>query len=217
MASVLRVLALFLFAAACADAASIVVTNKCGYTVHPAAIPGGGTQLNTGDSWFIDVPAGTQNGRVWGRTGCGFIINGTLGQCQTGDCGGTLVCKKVGAQPITLAEYSLGKKGGMDYFDISLVHGFNAPMSFLPTGGAKCSRGGPSCPVQEITFDCPSEQRQKAGCSNPCDGKGSNCGPNNGTQYFKQRCPQTITYPRDTKNTIYTCPAGTNYEITFCP
>jgi hypothetical protein len=212
----LRVVALLLAAVACADAVSIVVTNKCGYTIHPAAIPGGGTELNTGDSWFIDVPAGTQNGRVWGRTGCGFVINGTLGQCQTGDCGGTLVCRRVGAEPITLAEYSLGK--AMDYFDISLVHGFNAPMSFLPTGdgASKCARGGPSCPVQEITFDCPFEQRRKAGCGNPCDGKAS-CGPNNGTEYFKQRCPQTITYPKDTRGTVYTCPSGTNYEITFCP
>jgi len=48
-----------------------------------AVLPGGSTELNTGDSWFIDMLAGMQNGHVWGRTGCGFIINGTLGQCQT--------------------------------------------------------------------------------------------------------------------------------------
>jgi hypothetical protein len=222
MASVLRLLAvLLLTAATAADVVTIVVTNKCGYTVWPAALPGGGTVLNTGESWSIHVPAGTRNGRVWGRTGCGFITNGTmLGQCQTGDCGGTLACSKVGFSPATLAEYSLGTgRGGADYFDVSLVHGFNAPMSFLPSGGSgasRCVRGGPSCPVQEITFDCPFEQRAKAGCNNPCDGKGS-CGPNNGTEYFKKVCPQTITYPRDTTNTIYTCPAGTNYVITFCP
>lgn len=220
MASVLRVLALLLVGAAVADAASIVVTNKCAYTVWPAALPGGGTVLNTGESWPIDVPAGTRSGRVWGRTGCGFVTNGTLGQCQTGDCGGTLACSKVGFEPITLAEYSLGGTGA-DRFDISLVHGFNAPMSFLPAsgggGGARCGRGGPSCPVQEITFDCPSEQRRVAGCGNPCDGKSSSCGPNNGTEYFKKACPQTITYPRDTTNTVFTCPAGTSYEITFCP
>ncbi|KAL6894524.1 hypothetical protein ACP4OV_008622 [Aristida adscensionis] len=221
MASVVRLLSLLLLAAASASAAgavTIAVTNKCGYTVWPAALPGGGTELNTGEQWLITVPAGTRNGRVWARTGCGFIINGTLGQCQTGDCGGTLVCKRVGAQPVTLAEYSLAAAagGGADSFDISLVHGFNAPMAFRPAGGAKCARGGPSCPVQEITFNCPSEQRQKAGCANPCDGK-SSCGPNKGTQYFKKSCPEVITYPKDTKNTIYTCPAGTNYEITFCP
>ena len=223
MAPGLRVLALLLVAAAvavAADAASIVVTNKCAYTVWPAALPGGGTVLNTGESWPIDVPAGTRSGRVWGRTGCGFVTNGTLGQCQTGDCGGTLVCGKVGSEPITLAEYSLAGTGG-DQFDISLVHGFNAPMSFLPSGGggaSRCARGaGPSCPVQEITFDCPSEQRRVAGCGNPCDGQSSSCGPNNGTEYFKKACPQTVTYPRDTSNTIFTCPAGTSYEITFCP
>ncbi|KAJ1294298.1 hypothetical protein BS78_01G135600 [Paspalum vaginatum] len=218
MASVIRLVAVVLLSAAVADAVSIVVTNKCSYTVWPAALPGGGTQLNTGDSWFLDVPSGTRNGRVWGRMGCGFIINGTLGQCQTGDCSGTLACRQVGAEPVTLAEYSLGKTGGgggADQFDISLAHGFNSPMSFLPSG--KCARGGPSCPVQEITFNCPSEQRRVAGCGNPCDGQGNGCGPNNGTEYFKMSCPQTITYPRDTSGTVFTCPAGTNYEITFCP
>ncbi|XP_066324452.1 protein P21-like [Miscanthus floridulus] len=217
MASVLRLLAVLLAAAVVTDAVTIVVTNKCGYTVWPAALPGGGTVLNTGESWSIDVPAGTRSGRVWGRTGCGFIANGTLGQCQTGDCGGTLACSKVGFEPITLAEYSLATgAGGADQFDISLVHGFNAPMSFLPSA-SRCARGGPSCPVQEITFNCPSEQRRVAGCGNPCDGKSSSCGPNNGTEYFKKACPQTITYPRDTTNTVFTCPTGTNYKITFCP
>ncbi|KAJ1294297.1 hypothetical protein BS78_01G135500 [Paspalum vaginatum] len=219
MASVLHLLAVLLVAAAGADAVTIVVTNKCGYTVWPAALPGGGgAQLNTGDSWSINVAPGT-SGSVWGRTGCGFITNnGTqLGQCQTGDCGGTLACATLGFSPITLAEYTLGSHGGTDYFDISLVHGFNAPMSFLPAAGASgCARGGPSCPVQEITFDCPSDQRAKAGCNNPCDGK-SGCGPNNGTEYFKKACPETVTYVGDTDNTTYTCTSGTNYQITFCP
>ncbi|KAL6894523.1 hypothetical protein ACP4OV_008621 [Aristida adscensionis] len=217
MASTLRLLALLVLAAASADAVTIVISNNCSYPVWPAALPGGGAELFPGNAWFLDVPAGTRNGRVWARTGCGFIINETLGQCQTGDCGGTLICKQVGAPPATLAEYSLGAgAGGVDYFDISLVHGFNAPMAFRPSGDAKCPRGGPSCPVQEITFNCPFEQRAKGGCNNPCDGK-ANCGPNNGTEYFKKACPETITYPKDTSNTIYTCPAGTNYEITFCP
>ncbi|RCV41583.1 LOW QUALITY PROTEIN: hypothetical protein SETIT_9G148400v2 [Setaria italica] len=211
---------LCLLAAAAADAATIVVTNKCGYTVWPAALPGGGTVLNTGDSWSIDVPAGTRNGRVWGRMGCGFIANGTLGQCQTGDCGGTLVFGKVGFSPVTLAEYSLGggSGGGADYFEISLVHGFNAPMSFLPSGGgaSRCASAGRRAPCRRsITFNCPFEQRAKAGCNNPCDGRSGSCGPNNGTEYLKKSSPQTITHPRATP--IYTCPPGTNYEITFCP
>ncbi|WVZ60028.1 hypothetical protein U9M48_010100 [Paspalum notatum var. saurae] len=216
MASVLRLLAVLLLAAAAAsDAVTIVVTNKCAYTVWPAALPGGGgAQLNTGDSWSIDVAPET-SGSVWGRTGCGFITNnGTqLGQCQTGDCGGTLACSKLGFSPLTLAEFTLGSHGGTDYFDISLVHGFNAPMSFLPAAGGRCARGGPSCPVQEITFDCPSDQRATAGCNNPCDGK-SGCGPNNGTEYFKKACPETVTYVGDTDNTTYTCTSGTNYQIT---
>ncbi|KAK9276839.1 hypothetical protein L1049_006376 [Liquidambar formosana] len=38
-----------------------------------------------------------------------------------------------GAPPNTLAEYALNQFNGLDFFDISLVEGFNVPMDFSPT------------------------------------------------------------------------------------
>ncbi|CAD6206057.1 unnamed protein product [Miscanthus lutarioriparius] len=107
--SVLHVLPLVLvLLAAAADAATFTVTNNCPYTVWAAAVPGGGQQLDNGQTWSIDVPAGTTGGRVWARTGCSFDGSGN-GRCQTGDCGGVLQCTQYGQPPNTLAEYGLNQ------------------------------------------------------------------------------------------------------------
>uniref|UniRef100_J3LRC7 Thaumatin-like protein n=1 Tax=Oryza brachyantha TaxID=4533 RepID=J3LRC7_ORYBR len=56
-------LPLFLLVAV-ADAATFTITNRCQYTVWPAAVPsGGGAKLDPGQTWTIDVPAGTTGGR----------------------------------------------------------------------------------------------------------------------------------------------------------
>uniref|UniRef100_A0A0D3FM33 Thaumatin-like protein n=1 Tax=Oryza barthii TaxID=65489 RepID=A0A0D3FM33_9ORYZ len=100
--SSVHLLLLVVVLAAAGDAVTFTIVNKCGYTVWPAALPSGdGNQLDPGQSWAVYVPAGTKGARVWGRTGCGFISGGSLGQCQTGDCGGTLRCAAVGAPPVT--------------------------------------------------------------------------------------------------------------------
>lgn len=56
--------------------------------------------------------------------------------CGTGDCGsGKLECAGAGANPpATLAEFTLNGDGGMDFFDVSLVDGYNLPMLVAPTG-----------------------------------------------------------------------------------
>nr|POE53043.1 serine racemase [Quercus suber] len=70
-----------------AHAARFDITNNCPYTVWAAAVPGGGRQLNSRQSWPLDVNAGTTGARIWARTGCSFDGSGR-GRCQTGDCGG---------------------------------------------------------------------------------------------------------------------------------
>ncbi|KAE8671575.1 putative Elicitor-responsive protein [Hibiscus syriacus] len=117
-----------------AHAAVFEIRNDCSYTVWAAASPGGGRRLNPSQSWTINVPAGTSMARIWGRTNCNFDGSGR-GRCQTGDCGGLLQCKGWGAPPNTLAEYALNQFGNMDFYDISLVDGFNIPMVFGPTSG----------------------------------------------------------------------------------
>ncbi|KAK4256178.1 hypothetical protein QN277_009076 [Acacia crassicarpa] len=77
------------------------VTNRCPYTVWAAAVPSGGQQLNPGETWILNVAAGTTGSRIWGRTNCNFDGSGH-GKCQTGDCGGLLECKDYGTPPNTL-------------------------------------------------------------------------------------------------------------------
>ncbi|KAI4354079.1 hypothetical protein L6164_002979 [Bauhinia variegata] len=109
--------ALGLTFAAITQAARFDVTNRCRYIVWAAAVPGGGRQLNSGQSWAINVAAGTKGARIWARTGCSFDGSGH-GRCQTGDCGGLLQCQAYGAPPNTLAEYALNQFINLDFFDI---------------------------------------------------------------------------------------------------
>ncbi|CAN6309950.1 unnamed protein product [Urochloa humidicola] len=222
-------LLLLLAAAAFADAATFTVTNKCPYTVWAAAVPGGGKQLDNGQTWTINVPAGTTGGRVWARTGCTFDGNGN-GHCQTGDCGGVLQCTGYGQAPNTLAEFGLNTPFmGLDFFDISLVDGFNVPMDFSPTGAnaASCPKGGPRC-AADVTAQCPAALQAPGGCNNPCTvfrtdeycctGSAANtCGPTDYSRYFKGQCPDAYSYPKDDATSTYSCPGGTDYNVVFCP
>lgn len=137
-----------LTAAGKASAATFVITNLCPFTMWPAAIPaGGGTQLEPGQTWLFKVPAGT-GGRVWGRTGCRFAPSGH-GWCASGDCAGALRCQLSGKPPATLAEFTIGGGGGApaDYYDLSVVDGFNLPMDFRCDGEVHTIRcRNPGCP-----------------------------------------------------------------------
>ncbi|WJX47951.1 hypothetical protein P8452_34583 [Trifolium repens] len=93
---------------------------------------GGGRQLNQGETWSIDIPAGTSSGRVWGRTGCSFDGSGR-GSCQTGDCGGALSCTLSGQPPLTIAEFTLNAWNNLDSINLSVIDGFNVPMQFSST------------------------------------------------------------------------------------
>nr|CAD1819588.1 unnamed protein product [Ananas comosus var. bracteatus] len=200
-----------------AAASTFNVVNRCSYTVWGAASPGGGAQLNPGQSWTFNVADGTTGGRVWARTGCSFDSNGN-GHCQTGDCGGVLACTGYGQNPNTLAEYALNQSGGLDYFDISLVAGFNVPLSFKPTSNGCTS--GPSC-AADINASCPAALRVPGGCDDPCTifgtpeyccPSGSSCNPTGYSKFFKGQCPQAFSYPDDYAGTTFTCPGNTNYQ-----
>ena len=105
---------------------------------------------------------------------------------------------------------------------ISLVDGFDVPMEFSPTSGG-CTRGI-NC-TEDIIGQCPNELKAPGGCNNPCtvfktdqyccdSGK---CGPTNYSRFFKTRCPDAYSYPKDDQTSTFTCPAGTNYRVVFCP
>ena len=154
---------LFLLAAftAGASAATFTIKNNCGYTVWPAGIPvGGGTQLDPGQTWTVNVPPGT-SGRFWGRTGCSF--NGGSGHCDSGDCAGALSCTLSGQPPATLAEYTIGGTGNpQDYYDISVVDGYNQPMAFSCSTGVGLVCTYPSCPD---AYQYPTDDTKTHSCS----------------------------------------------------
>jgi Thaumatin family len=216
-------LSLLLFSSllfALANAATFTVKNQCSYTVWAAASPGGGRQLNSGETWTLNVAAGTTGARIWGRTGCSFDSNGN-GKCQTGDCG-KLVCTGYGSPPNTLAEFALNQYANKDFYDISLVDGFNIPMNFVPAGG--CNSAGAHCSAN-VNANCPSQLKTTGGCLNPCQVFKTNeyccnsgtCSATTYSKYFKNLCPQAYSYPKDDASSTFTCPAGTNYNVVFCP
>uniref|UniRef100_A0A2P2NIH1 Thaumatin-like protein 1 n=1 Tax=Rhizophora mucronata TaxID=61149 RepID=A0A2P2NIH1_RHIMU len=207
------------------NAATFQIRNECPYTVWAAASPGGGRRLNRGQTWTLNVPAGTKMARIWGRTKCQFDGSGR-GHCQTGDCGGVLQCKGWGSPPNTLAEYALNQYGNLDFYDISLVDGFNIPMEFSPTTGGSGKCKNLVC-TADINGQCPAQLRTAGGCQNPCtvfktneycctQGYGT-CGPTNFSRFFKTRCPDAYSYPQDDPSSTFTCPGGTNYKVVFCP
>ncbi|PHT66195.1 Thaumatin-like protein [Capsicum annuum] len=96
------------------------------------------------------------------------------------------------AHPQTLAEYALNQFNNLDFFNISL---------------------------------CPKELRTSGGCNNPCTVFNTNeycctsgdCGETNYSKFFKQRCPNSFSYPQDDAINTLICPSGTKYRVVFCP
>ncbi|KAL3808855.1 hypothetical protein ACJIZ3_000201 [Penstemon smallii] len=194
------------FLITCTNAATFDITNRCSYAVWAAASPGGGRRLDSGQAWQINVAPGTLRHCIWGRTNCNFDGNGR-GQCETGDCNG----------------FALNQPNNLDFVDISLVDGFNIPVEFSPTTGV-CRNLRCTAPIND---QCPNELRAPGGCNNPCtvyntneycctNGPGS-CGPTPLSRFFKERCPDAYSYPQDDPTSLFTCPAGTNYRVVFCP
>ncbi|GMP27137.1 hypothetical protein CsSME_00003263 [Camellia sinensis var. sinensis] len=225
--------------------ATFTIVNQCSYTVWPGILSGAGTPplsstgfaLLTGESTAIPVPT-AWSGRLWGRTFC--TTDSTTGKftCATGDCGSsTIQCSGSGAAPpATLAEFTLNGAGGLDFYDVSLVDGYNLPMLVVPqggTGGGNCTATG--C-VVDLNGSCPSELRvmsdggaKNVACKSACDAFGDpqyccsgayatpdTCKPTSFSEYFKSACPRAYSYAYDDGSSIFTC-ASADYVITFCP
>ncbi|GFQ01335.1 thaumatin-like protein [Phtheirospermum japonicum] len=211
----------FLFLIQTTHAIIFNIQNNCRYTVWPAAVPGGGRRLDPGQSWTIGFPNGPNLAKIWARTNCTFDSSGR-GSCLTGDCNGRLECGSYGAPPHTVAEYGLNSFGHKDYYDISVMEGFNVPMEFTPTTNG-CTR--PVRCAADITGECPSELRVAGGCHNPCTVHkttqycchSGRCRPTELSRFFKRRCRDAFTYPEDDPTSTFTCPPGTSYRVVFCP
>lgn len=135
---------------------------------------GGGFKLVAGQTQAFTIAGNTQAARFWPRTGCGLDASGHL-SCETGDCplppagytgsnDGTQ-CVDGSAQvggnpPATIAEFTLGGSGPQanfpDFYDISLVDGFNVPIEVVPLDGSGVQgTGNFSCGTSACkAFDC---------------------------------------------------------------
>ncbi|KAM7253227.1 hypothetical protein ACFE04_025845 [Oxalis oulophora] len=207
------------------------IINNCKETIWPAVtgenFNGDGFALKSGQSMVFNAPVGWTSGRIWGRTGCNFDKDGN-GPCQTGACGTTLKCNASGKPPISLAEFTLGN---LDYYDISLVDGFNLPITLTPVNGkGNCSVTG--CD-KDLRLDCPPELAAKSngkvvGCRSACDafntdaycckgvfGNAVTCQASFYSNKFKDACPTAYSYAYDDPSSIRTC-SGTDYVVSFC-
>ncbi|GLU04587.1 hypothetical protein SLE2022_217250 [Rubroshorea leprosula] len=214
--------------------ATFNIINKCDYTVWPGTL--GNTQL---DSTGFELPSGGSrsfqahpnwSGRFWGRTGC--TSDPTTGQltCLTGDCRSNQVeCNgNAASPPATLAEFTIGS-GTQDFYDVSLVDGYNLPMIVEPSGGSGTCQ--PTGCVNDLNRMCPKELRVGSGdaCKSACDAFGNPeyccsgaygspaiCKPSMYSEIFKSACPRSYSYAYDDATSTFTC-TGADYTITFCP
>jgi len=238
-----------------ASSRTFTVYNACPFTVWPAvytdpskgsAVPVGATgwEAPTNSSQTILVPDNWAAGRIWGRRACDFSTVQGPNSCLTGGCEGGLNCTQAGVQPATLAEWTLSPTpDAFDYYDVSLVDGFDLPMRITNDKG---------CPVAECPVDlisgCPDALKgpvdpsgNVVGCKTSCfanvdgnPGNSTNCcsGAFNTAEkcpssnvayydYFKGRCPNSWAYTFDESsgNALKTCIGSSqaDYTLTFCP
>lgn len=132
---------------------------------------------------------------------------------------------KGAAPPVTLAELTLG--GETDFYDVSLVDGYNLPVVIE---GVNCAAAGCAADVNRM---CPPELRvgeAAVACRSACNAFGgeefccsgefatpAKCRPTAYSEVFKSACPDSYSYAYDDTSSIFTCAAAGEYAVTFCP
>ncbi|EFO86462.1 hypothetical protein CRE_18332 [Caenorhabditis remanei] len=217
-----------------AESRKITIYNKCPFTIWPGILgpgnpAGGGFRLDAGQSRDIQVDDAWTAGRVWARTGCDGNFN-----CETGFCRNSEQCNGAGGvPPASLAEFTLKAWGGQDFYDVSLVDGYNLPVLIDPYGGSGCKRAG-GC-VKDINSECPSALAVKghngntAACKSGCLGYNTDqeccrgaygtpdkCHRSATAQMFKDACPTAYSYAYDDGSSTFTCQATATYVVQFC-
>uniref|UniRef100_A0A803L261 Uncharacterized protein n=1 Tax=Chenopodium quinoa TaxID=63459 RepID=A0A803L261_CHEQI len=120
-----------------------------------------GFQLDSGKTVRLETVPGWSY-RIWARTGCKFDQTGAA-KCLTEDFGGRLQYGGSGATPpASLFEITLGQGSNKDFYDVSMVDGYNLPLVARPTrtNGAACNATG--C-ISDLNMGCPKELQVMGG------------------------------------------------------
>jgi hypothetical protein len=227
---------------------TFTVVNQCAQNVWVAVqsnsglpLPSSsGFELAQGQNQTINAIS-NWGGRIWGRTACSFSGGGTSA-CETGDCGPLQCGGNGGTPPASWAEFTLSGSSGKDFYDVSLVDGYNLPVRIAPTPGGFTSDpnqgqywcGAPTC-TKDLLQSCPPElqllnnQNQVIACKSACLAFGTSqycCSGTNNTsatcpatsysEVFKAACPSQYSYAYDDKTSTFTC-MSSGYTVTFCP
>ncbi len=152
-----------------------------------------------------------------------------------------------GVPPVTLAEFTFDGAGGQDFYDVSLVDGYNLPLKIVPIAGTfkKTGNGKYDCNAagcnSDLNAHCPDELAIKhngatVACKSACaqfntdeyccrgaHDKPQTCKssqwPKNYPAIFKAACPDAYSYAYDDTSSTFTCLGNptSGYEIIFCP
>uniref|UniRef100_A0A914E019 Thaumatin-like protein n=1 Tax=Acrobeloides nanus TaxID=290746 RepID=A0A914E019_9BILA len=213
---------------------AIHVYNKCPFEIWPGIqgnplVANGGFHLAPGEARIIQVPDGWKAARIWARRNCDANMN-----CESGFCGNKVECGGAGGvPPVSLVEFTLNGAGNQDFYDVSLVDGYNLPIFVEPIPGTftkiggdyNCKRAG-GC-FGDLLETAPEELKvYKNGhvasvnsacmkfntdqyCCRGAYGSPSTCNPNNWpfnyAAVFKQACPTAYSYAYDDKSSTFTC------------
>ncbi|WVZ19534.1 hypothetical protein V8G54_006856 [Vigna mungo] len=192
---------------------ALYVHDKCPFPIWPTTAPNNGQPVIE-DGGFYLAPGQTErvitpwtwNGRIWARTGCNIDSNWKPA-CETGDCDGRLACNGlIGTPSATL-------------YDVSLVEGYNIPVSVTP------KITNPKCLIQGCLKDvralCPPEvevlnsKGEVVGYKSAClafDDDRFCCRNEYGSP---GKCKPNVN-AFDSPTPLVSC-ASSGYVITFCP
>ncbi|KAI8340013.1 thaumatin [Chlamydoabsidia padenii] len=208
-------------------ARTLSITNNCpeklsvGVLTNGQGNPDERFDLSPHSSKSISKPD-TWGGRVFGQPNCSG--------------GGGPHCGNAGASnPATLAEFFFKGANGKDYYDISLVDGYNIPASISPQGGGggsgkECGKSDcqklPNCPNELSIKDgagkvvgcqssCSKTQDPQHCCVGEYDGP-DKCKADGHAETIKNACPDSYSFAYDDQTSTFTCANPSGYSVTFC-
>jgi hypothetical protein len=194
------------------------IRNHLAKLIYVEVLSGGSSALKSdaftlpaGGDTVYEVPNVWRASRLWGRT------------------------EKTQSGPSTLIEWTMGKR---DWYDISLVDGYNLPVTVAPVPGTYAKSdstdsfqcGSISC-TEDLLPDCPEALQKKDAfgqvlqCLSACSKYNQDefccrgvydsaqvCRPSSWEvdypKLFKNACPTSVTYAFDDSSNNFICPAG---------